>query len=191
MFAAVYGLFGGFLMMGWWLFSFAKGQVPEVTTEPIRLSFHVAAAFLTATLLVVSGFGLLFGGEGWALPVYLVAVGMLLYSVIVSPGTSPKGESGPWSACLWHCSCLPFLVSLHSLRIRGAFGLSLCAFLYPHRCVTALGAIGRHPLEPRQVFFTLAENLERLSVPSLSAGSALLVLKWPPTYPRDNRYGQG
>lgn len=93
MFAAVYGLFGGFLMMGWWLFSFAKGQVPEVTTEPIRLSFHVAAEFLTATLLVVSGFGLLFGGEGWALPVYLVAVGMLLYSVIVSPGYfAQRGE---------------------------------------------------------------------------------------------------
>jgi hypothetical protein len=49
-------------MTGWWTFSFAKGKVPELRTEPERLYFHVAAEFLTALLLVVSGFGLLSGG---------------------------------------------------------------------------------------------------------------------------------
>lgn len=92
MFAAFYGIVVGFLMIGWWAFSFAKGRVPELRTEPVRLAFHVAAEFLTALVLVVSGFGLLFGGA-WASSLYLVAVGMLLYSVIVSPGYfAQRGE---------------------------------------------------------------------------------------------------
>jgi hypothetical protein len=42
----------------------------------------------------VSGFGLLFGGA-WALSIYLVAVGMLLYSMVASPGYF--AQRGEWS----------------------------------------------------------------------------------------------
>jgi hypothetical protein len=50
-FAAFYGIVVGLLMMGWWIYSFARGQIPELRTEPIRLYFHVAAELLTALLL--------------------------------------------------------------------------------------------------------------------------------------------
>ncbi|MDQ3864390.1 MAG: hypothetical protein M3317_13025 [Actinomycetota bacterium] len=92
MFAAVYSIAVGSLMIGWWAFSFTKGRVPETRTEPVRLAFHLAAEALTAVLLVVGGFGLLFSSS-WASAVYLVGSGMLLYSVIVSPGYfAQRGE---------------------------------------------------------------------------------------------------
>jgi hypothetical protein len=47
--------------------------------------FHWAAEFLTAIALVVGGLALLMDWP-WALPLYLVAMGMLLYSLINSPG---------------------------------------------------------------------------------------------------------
>jgi hypothetical protein len=59
--------------------------VPEVQSEPVRLAFHLAAEFATALGLLVKGIGLL-RGAAWAHRGYVVFTGMLLYSVIVSPG---------------------------------------------------------------------------------------------------------
>lgn len=53
--------------------------------EPIRLAFHLAAEFATAALLIMGGTGLLLG-KSWARFLSAVALGMLLYTVMVSPG---------------------------------------------------------------------------------------------------------
>ena len=59
--------------------------MPELKTEPFRIAFHLAGEFLTAVALIAGGLGLLCGAP-WGRPMYLVSLGMLLYTVIVSPG---------------------------------------------------------------------------------------------------------
>jgi hypothetical protein len=87
----------GCLMIGQWMFFIAMGQVPELQSEPIRIAFHLAAEGLTALLLIVSGIGVLRSWlriRAW----YHVGCGMLLYSVIVSPGYF--AQLGQWEMVL-------------------------------------------------------------------------------------------
>ena len=81
-------------MIGQWIFFLATGQVPELKTEPLRIRFHLAAEFSTAIALIAGSVGLL-TGQTWARWFYLLAVGMLLYTVIVSPGYF--AEKGQWA----------------------------------------------------------------------------------------------
>jgi hypothetical protein len=93
-FAAVFALVVGAGMIGQWLFSLATGQVPELKTEPLRIRFHLAAEFATAIALLVAGIALL-TGQPWARWFYLLAIGMLLYTAIVSPGHF--AQKGQWA----------------------------------------------------------------------------------------------
>ena len=52
---------------------------------PWAISFHLAGEFATALLLIVSGVGL-WKSKSWAKILSPLALGMLLYTVIVSPG---------------------------------------------------------------------------------------------------------
>lgn len=82
---AVYALVVGVSIIGMWSMLLATGNVPEVETEPFRLGAHVAAEFAAAGLLIAGGIGLL-GRRAWGGRVFLLALGMLLYSLILSPG---------------------------------------------------------------------------------------------------------
>jgi hypothetical protein len=84
-FAAIYSIVVGAGMIGWWTFLLASGQVPEVETEPVRLAFHLVGEFVTGLLLVVGGV-LLVRGLRLGPQLTLVALGILLYTVIASPG---------------------------------------------------------------------------------------------------------
>lgn len=89
-----FGIIVGFSMLAQWSFSLATGQVPELQTEPFRIYFHLASEFVTAMGLLVSGIGLLMN-KSWGKVGYPVATGMLLYSVIVSPGYF--AQQGQWA----------------------------------------------------------------------------------------------
>jgi hypothetical protein len=80
-------------MLAQWSVFLLTGNVPELQTEPLRIAFHLAGEFTTAIGLVVSGIGLL-RGRRWAARLYLLAAGMLLYTVIVSPGYF--AQQGHW-----------------------------------------------------------------------------------------------
>ncbi|MGD8397656.1 MAG: hypothetical protein PVG11_02250 [Anaerolineae bacterium] len=84
-FAAIFALVVGAGMICQWVLFLATGQVPELETEPLRIRFHLAAEFATAIALLVGGVALL-TGQAWGQWFYLLAMGMLLYTVIVSPG---------------------------------------------------------------------------------------------------------
>ena len=90
-FAAVCAILIGVVMVGQWSLSIVKGQVagPEAAYAAgrgaVEMGFHYAAEFVTAAALVAGGLGLLLG-SAWAMTVYLVAVGMLLYTLVNSPG---------------------------------------------------------------------------------------------------------
>jgi hypothetical protein len=83
--AAMFAIAVGAMMFAQWAFFIAAGEVTELDTEPIRISFHLAAEFLTATALVVAGLGLA-KGKSWSFPVLMLALGMLSYTIVVSPG---------------------------------------------------------------------------------------------------------
>jgi hypothetical protein len=92
-FAAVFALIVGLSMIGQWAASYFAGQIPELVDEPIRIGFHIAAEMVTAVALLSAGVGLLLQ-QAWANPLYLIAVGMLFYTAIVSPGYF--AQKGQW-----------------------------------------------------------------------------------------------
>jgi hypothetical protein len=93
-FASIFTLVVGAGMIGQWLFFLATDQVPELKTEPLRIRFHLAGEFVTAIALLVGGTALL-TGQAWGAWFYPLATGMLLYTVIVSPGYF--AEKGQWA----------------------------------------------------------------------------------------------
>ncbi len=84
-FPALYAVVVGLLIFGQWAFFLITRQVPELKTERVRVLFHLADEFLTAAMLIASGVGLL-RQQSWAIAIYPVAAGMLLYTIIVSSG---------------------------------------------------------------------------------------------------------
>ena len=93
-FAAWYGIVVGTLMVVQWAFLLASGQVVELRSEPARIAFHLAGELVAAVGLVVAGSALL-RRLAWAKSLYLFALGMVVYSEIVSPGYfAQKGQWG-------------------------------------------------------------------------------------------------
>jgi hypothetical protein len=93
-FTGWYAIVLGLFMIIMWSFFLVTGQVPELKTEPYRIGFHLAAEFSTAIMLIFGGLGLL-KGRLHATTTFLVAAGMLLYSLIVSPGY--YAQQGQWA----------------------------------------------------------------------------------------------
>jgi hypothetical protein len=92
-YAPVYAILVGIAMIGQWSFSYLSKQIPELESEPIRITFHIAGEIITALCLVLGGIGLLMD-LSWGRSLYLVAMGMLFYTVIVSPGYF--AQKGDW-----------------------------------------------------------------------------------------------
>jgi hypothetical protein len=90
---ALFAILVGIGMLIQWTLSYVKGQIPELQTEPIRIKFHIAAEMITAASLLVAGIGLLLTSP-WATSLYLIALGMLLYTSVVSPGYF--AQQGQW-----------------------------------------------------------------------------------------------
>lgn len=74
-------------MAGFWIMLFATDQVftPGSVQTPIEIAYHLAAELSTAALLIASGATLLYSVP-WARLLVGVSLGMLLYSVVNSPG---------------------------------------------------------------------------------------------------------
>ena len=88
-----FGVMIGTMMVLQWIFFLATGQVPEVQTAPYSIAFHLAAEFITAIALIVTGIAVLCRTK-WGKIGLLSAVGSLIYSVIASPGYF--AQSGQW-----------------------------------------------------------------------------------------------
>lgn len=81
---SVYSAVVGFFMLSFWAMLLLTDQVPAEQV-PWAIAFHLAGELLTAVLLIVSALGLLLD-KAWAKVLSPFALGMLLYTVIVSPG---------------------------------------------------------------------------------------------------------
>ncbi|MEA3441219.1 MAG: hypothetical protein U9R58_13155, partial [Chloroflexota bacterium] len=84
-FPAFFAIIVGIGMIGQWTASYLTRQIPELKVEPIRIWFHIAGEMATAAALILSGIGLI-TTQPWAPALFLVAIGMLFYTAIVSPG---------------------------------------------------------------------------------------------------------
>lgn len=93
-FSGVFVVVAGLGIMGFWTLALVRNGVPEVKTEPIRIAAHIIGEYITAIMLVLSGSALLLDA-GWAESVYLLACGMLIYTVIVSPGYYAQQRKWP------------------------------------------------------------------------------------------------
>ena len=92
-FAGFFAVAAGLLMIGIWGFSLTTGKVPEIQSAPLSIGFHLAAEILTALALLLSGLAIL-KKLAWGRTLFLVAGGMLLYTVIASPGYF--AQRGQW-----------------------------------------------------------------------------------------------
>jgi hypothetical protein len=112
-FTAIYSIFVGALMLAQWVFFAVTGQIPELQTEPIRIGMHLAGEGLTSLVLILSGIGLL-QRRSWARTSTIFALGMLTYTVIVSPGYF--AQQGVWPIVIMFALLLVFaLVCLRNL----------------------------------------------------------------------------
>jgi hypothetical protein len=93
-FPPIFAIVVGIGMIGMWSVSYFTNQIPELETEPVRIKFHLAAEFVTAIVLLAAGISLL-TGQHWAIETYLISMGMLFYTVIVSPGYF--AQKGQWA----------------------------------------------------------------------------------------------
>jgi hypothetical protein len=82
---SVYSIVMGTLMLAVWLGLWAFGAIPELIAKPWETAMHLTAEFTTAGLLIASGIGLLVDAP-WATRLNVFASGMLVYSLIQSPG---------------------------------------------------------------------------------------------------------
>lgn len=92
-FSAIFAILVGAAMIGQWTASYVTKQIPELQSEPFRIWFHIAGEMVTAVSLIVGGIGLL-TVQSWAPALFLISMGLLLYTAIVSPGYF--AQKGQW-----------------------------------------------------------------------------------------------
>ena len=83
--ASVYMITVGVMIISLWVMLISTGSVTEFTEEPLDISFHIAAEFLTAVLLLSSGIGLIKKNK-WSMQLSYISLGALLYTIINSSG---------------------------------------------------------------------------------------------------------
>lgn len=82
---AVYSIFVGISIFSLWGMLFVTGQIEELTTKPIDISFHLANEFITAILLMLGGYAL-WRRRNWAVKVHMLSLGSLFYSLLTANG---------------------------------------------------------------------------------------------------------
>jgi hypothetical protein len=118
-FAAIFALLVGVGMIGQWTASYVTRQIPELESEPLRIGFHIAGEMATAVALIAGGTGLL-AAQPWAAALFMIAMGMLFYTALVSPGYF--AQKGQW---IW-VLIFGLLIALGVVAVL-AVGGSVCA----------------------------------------------------------------
>lgn len=84
-FAGAFGIAVGVLILAQWVFFLATAQVPELESAPFEIISQLTAEFMTATVIITSAIGVL-KERPWARRAYLLASGMVIYSVVNNAG---------------------------------------------------------------------------------------------------------
>ncbi len=90
--APIFSILMGLMMTGTWAYMLVFGQFPEIRTVPLEAGYLLAAEGLTASALIVAGYGAL-TGRPWAPALNLLALGELLYCAVRFAGELGQGGS--------------------------------------------------------------------------------------------------
>ena len=83
--AAIYSILIGVSIIGMWTILYITGSIPEFDTESMRIGMHLVAEIATGIILILGAYGLL-SNKRWGYNIYLISMGMLIYTLLVSPG---------------------------------------------------------------------------------------------------------
>jgi peptidoglycan/LPS O-acetylase OafA/YrhL len=83
--AAIYSILVGVSIIGIWTILYITSSIPEFDTEPMRIGMHLVAEIATGIILILGAYGLL-RNKRWGYNIYLISMGMLIYTLLVSPG---------------------------------------------------------------------------------------------------------
>ncbi len=116
--ASGYAIVVGALMLLVWVFLLFSGQVPDMETQFLALVFHWAAELVTALALIASGLAL-WKSKRWAAWGYPLAMGMLIYALINSPGFYVQRQE--WGMVAMFALVLPLAIIALVLYVRGSW----------------------------------------------------------------------
>ena len=83
--AAIYSILIGVSIIGMWAILYITGSIPEFDTEPMQIGMHLVAEIATGIILILGAYSLL-RNKRWGYNIYLISMGMLIYTLLVSPG---------------------------------------------------------------------------------------------------------
>lgn len=83
--ASIYIIIIGIAMLSMWIFLLGKREVPELTTKPTQIYFHLVAELLTSIALIIGGIGLIMN-QSWGVALFFISIGMAIYSTINAAG---------------------------------------------------------------------------------------------------------
>lgn len=83
--ASIYIIIIGIAMLSMWIFLLGKREVPELTTKPTQIYFHLVAELLTSIALIIGGIGLIMN-QSWGVAIFFISIGMAIYSTINAAG---------------------------------------------------------------------------------------------------------
>ncbi len=113
---AIYSIFIGLFMLGFWSMLLVTNQVSS-DQKPYAISFHLAGEFLTAATLITSGVGLWLA-KSWGRLISLLGLGLLLYTVIVSPGYYAQMGNVPMVAMFMVLTVLTIIAIVTQLKLK-------------------------------------------------------------------------
>jgi|SRR5579862_742846 len=96
---SIYSILVGISIFGFWGYVTGAGQLSKLGTSQttIEVAYHVVAELLTAGLLIAAGVASIYS-LSWGRAASLIALGMLLYAVINSPGMYAAKKNVPMIA---------------------------------------------------------------------------------------------
>ena len=83
--ASIYIIIIGIAMLCMWIFLLGIREVPELTTKPTQIYFHLVAELLTSIALIFGGIGLIMN-QFWGVALFFISIGMAIYSTINAAG---------------------------------------------------------------------------------------------------------
>jgi hypothetical protein len=83
--ASIYIIIIGIAMLCMWIFLLGKKEVPELSTKPTQIYFHLVAELFTSIALIIGGIGLIMN-QTWGVAIFFIAIGMAIYSTINAAG---------------------------------------------------------------------------------------------------------
>ena len=100
-----------------WIFLLGKREVPELTTKPTQIFFHLVAELLTSIILIVGGIGLIMN-QSWGVALFFISIGMAIYSTINAAGFYGQLKDWPMFIMLLVFTIVSLLIAILIILIE-------------------------------------------------------------------------